>query len=113
MKSCTGEQWGCVHGFSRHVCILAVATKHKERFIWLAKIKHKPAFSSYMARQCAYQQKHYPKAIKFYKQSVAIKNQAKYTPTLLWNMAQAYKALKDGKNYKNTLHQLTQYPESQ
>ncbi len=53
-----------------------------------------------MAGQCAYQQKHYPKAIKFYKQSVAIKNQIKYTPTLLWNMAQAYKALKDGKNYQ-------------
>ncbi|WP_233705171.1 tetratricopeptide repeat protein [Helicobacter bizzozeronii] len=85
----------------------------QERFEWLAQIKYRPAFNSYMAGQCAYKQHHYQEAIHFYKKSLAIKNKATYTPILLDNTARAYKALKDTKNYKHYLHILAKdYPES-
>ncbi|WP_235852995.1 tetratricopeptide repeat protein [Helicobacter labacensis] len=80
----------------------------QERFIWLAQIKYRPAFSSYMAGQCAYKEKRYQEAIKFYKQSLAIKEQASYTSILLENMANAYKALKDEKHYTHYKHLLEQ-----
>ncbi|WP_240328789.1 tetratricopeptide repeat protein [Helicobacter suis] len=87
--------------------------KAQERFIWLAQIKYRPAFSYYMAGQCAYKTQHYQEAIQFYKQSLAIKEQASYTPILLENTANAYKALKDHKNYEHTLHLLAHYPQSE
>ncbi|WP_120952079.1 tetratricopeptide repeat protein [Helicobacter sp. L8] len=79
-----------------------------ERFEWLAQIKYRPAFSSYMAGQCAYKEKRYQEAIKFYKQSLAIKEQASYTSILLENLANAYKALKDEKHYTHYKHLLEQ-----
>ncbi|TSA83978.1 hypothetical protein FNE76_04800 [Helicobacter mehlei] len=82
--------------------------KALERFIWLAQIKYRPAFSSYMAGQCAYKEKHYQEAIKFYQQSLAIKKQASYTAILLENLANAYKALKDEKHYAHYRHLLEQ-----
>ncbi|WP_240331059.1 hypothetical protein [Helicobacter suis] len=85
----------------------------QERFIWLAQIKYRPAFDYYMAGQCAYKTQHYQEAIQFYKQSLAIKEQASYTPILLENTANAYKALKDHKNYEHTLHLLARYPQSE
>ncbi|BCZ16975.1 hypothetical protein NHP190003_02570 [Helicobacter sp. NHP19-003] len=36
--------------------------KALEHFIWLAQIKYRPAFSSYMAGQCAYKEEHYKEA---------------------------------------------------
>ncbi|CRF47869.1 TPR repeat containing exported protein; Putative periplasmic protein contains a protein prenylyltransferase domain [Helicobacter heilmannii] len=80
----------------------------KERFEWLAQIKYRPAFSSYMAGQCAYKEEHYQEAIKFYEQSLKIKEQATYTDILLENLANAYKALKDEKNYTHYKHLLDQ-----
>ncbi|WP_240333357.1 tetratricopeptide repeat protein [Helicobacter suis] len=87
--------------------------KAEERFIWLAQIKYRPAFDYYMAGQCAYKTQHYQEAIQFYKQSLVIKEQASYTPILLENTANAYKALKDHKNYEHTLHLLAHYPQSE
>ncbi|GMB90345.1 hypothetical protein NHP190002_10360 [Helicobacter ailurogastricus] len=80
----------------------------KERFEWLAQIKYRPAFSSYMAGQCAYKEEHYQEAIKFYEQSLKIKEQATYTDILLENLANAYKALKDEKHYTHYKHLLDQ-----
>ncbi|CRF41632.1 tetratricopeptide repeat protein [Helicobacter ailurogastricus] len=80
----------------------------KERFEWLAQIKYRPAFSSYMAGQCAYKEEHYQEAIKFYEQSLKIKEQATYTDILLENLANAYKALKDEKHYIHYKHLLDQ-----
>ncbi|WP_104689937.1 tetratricopeptide repeat protein [Helicobacter felis] len=80
----------------------------KERFEWLAQIKYRPAFSSYMAGQCAYKEKHFKEAVKFYQQSLKIKDQATYTAILLENLANAYKALKDEKNYAHYKHLLEQ-----
>ncbi|WP_235852539.1 hypothetical protein [Helicobacter vulpis] len=61
-----------------------------------------------MAGQCAYKEKHYQEAIKFYQQSLAIKEQASYTAILLENLAKAYKALKDEKHYAHYRHLLEQ-----
>ncbi|BCZ16971.1 hypothetical protein NHP190003_02530 [Helicobacter sp. NHP19-003] len=53
-----------------------------------------------------------PESLKFYQQSLKIKEQATYTAILLENLANSYKALKDEKNYARYRHLLDHYPQN-
>ncbi|WP_412779197.1 tetratricopeptide repeat protein, partial [Helicobacter mehlei] len=84
------------------------------RFEWLGEIKYRPAYSYYMAGECAYEQKHYTQAISFYKHSALIKDKTTYMPILLWHTAWSFGFLKDQANFERFMRSLSQlYPQSE
>ncbi|BDQ29011.1 hypothetical protein [Helicobacter ailurogastricus] len=84
------------------------------RFVWLASLPFKPAYTNYMAGESAYFNKAYQPAIASFKKSAMLDDKASYMPTLLYHTALAFKHLKDVPNYKKFLQSVANlYPESE
>ncbi len=68
--------------------------KAKIRYQKLVKIKYKPARSNFKLGEIAYHQKSYKRAIEYYKKSIALYENASYTPTLLYHTGISLSKLK-------------------
>ncbi|CRF46435.1 hypothetical protein [Helicobacter heilmannii] len=84
------------------------------RFVWLASLPYKSAYTNYMAGEAAYFNNAYQGAVNAFKKSAMLDDKAAYMPTLLYHTAIAFKHLKDHTNYKKFLQTLSRlYPESE
>jgi TolA-binding protein len=87
--------------------------KAKIRYERLIKIGYKPARSNFKLGEIAYRKKQYKKAIIYYKKSIALYENASYTPTLLYHTGVSLSKLKKSKEASKFFQVLkSNYPDS-
>jgi len=87
--------------------------KAKIRYEQLVKMRYMPARSNFKLGEIAYQKKRYKNAIDFYKKSIALYENASYTPTLLYHTGISLSKLKKNSEASKFFKVLkTNYPKS-
>ncbi|MFK5880748.1 MAG: hypothetical protein QM482_00930 [Sulfurospirillum sp.] len=87
--------------------------KAKIRYEKLVRMRYKPARSNFKLGEIAYYKKRYKTAINFYKKSIALYENASYTPTLLYHTGISLSKLKKNKEASKFFKVLkTNYPKS-
>ncbi len=87
--------------------------KAKIRYVQLVKMRYKPARSNFKLGEIAYHEKRYKTAIDYYKKSIALYENASYTPTLLYHTGISLSKLKRNSEASKFFKALkTNYPKS-
>lgn len=87
--------------------------KAKIRYTQLVKMRYKPARSNFKLGEIAYREKRYKTAIDYYKKSIALYENASYTPTLLYHTGISLSKLKRNSEASKFFKALkTNYPKS-